>query len=98
MEGAGTALGALLGLGIGLALAVRIAPFDAGGAWWKRVLRFVIGGVIVFALRLGLGAVFDGLEPALAWRIVRYTLIGLWAAVGAPWVFLATRLAEREKG
>ncbi len=95
MESAGTALGTLLGLGIGLALAARVAPFDAGGAWWKRLLRFALGGVIVFALRFGLGVAFAGLEPALAWRILRYALIGLWAAVGAPWVFLTIRLAGR---
>ncbi len=90
-----TPAAAFLGMGIGFALEVRYARFNAGGAWWKRLLRFVLGLVGVLALRFGLGALFEGLEPTLVFRLIRYTLIGLWAGFGAPWVFVKARLAEQ---
>ena len=50
----------------------------------------------VMALRYGLGALFDGLEPGMLFRLIRYTVIGLWLGLGAPWVFVKTGLAGHE--
>jgi len=62
-----------------------------------RCLLGLAGGAAVF---LGLKALFPG--PASDWhtlgRFVRYGAAGLWASAGAPWLFLALRLAARWAG
>jgi membrane-associated phospholipid phosphatase len=95
LAGAVTPAASFLGLGIGFALEVRWVRFDARGVWWKRIIRLVIGLAVALALRFGLGALFEGLEPALLFRLIRYSLIGLWAAFAAPWIFVKTSLADR---
>jgi hypothetical protein len=47
------------------------------------------------ALRFGLKAAFAPLGAELTFRFIRYTLMGLWFLVGAPWVFLKLKLVER---
>lgn len=95
LAGPVTPVGAFLGMGIGFALEVRYVRFNAGGVWWKRLLRLLIGIAGVMVLRFGLGAVFGDLEPALVFRLTRYGLIGLWAGFAAPWVFVKIRLAGK---
>jgi hypothetical protein len=85
-------------VGAGLALAVRYVRFDARGPWLKRALRYAAGFVGVLVLWRGLklltGEDSQPVEIALALRYVRYLLMILWVVVGAPWVFLKTRLAD----
>lgn len=88
--------GALLGLGVGLVLVERWARFEAGGAWGRRVARYGVGLTGLLALYLGLRAVFAGLEPELAWRFLRYGLMGAWVTLGAPWAFIRLGLASEE--
>ncbi len=88
-----TPAAAFLGIGIGMALDYHYLHFSAKGIWWQRALRYLIGAAGAFALRMGLGAAFEGLEPALVFRLIRYGLIGLWVGYGAPWVFVKMRLA-----
>lgn len=92
-----TLLGLVFGAGAGYALMRRTAPFDAQGAWPKRLARFALGIVVLLALRFGLSAIFPpGSEPlALAFRCIRYTVIGLWMIWLAPWAFVKLRLADR---
>jgi len=102
VEGTASTMGTLIGMGIGVALERRFVGFSARGAWWKRVLRLLLGLVVLLALYLGLKAVFPGVEeagwwPGLTLRLVRYGLVGLWAGWLAPWLFVATGLAEREE-
>lgn len=97
-ESAITVAGVFLGSGIGYALEVHYVRFNARGVWWKRVLRFLLGVAGVMALRLGLKAAFTGLEPEPVFRLIRYALIGFWAAVGAPWLFVLTGLSARRGG
>ena len=89
-----TAAGTLMGMGIGFALERRWVQFDPGGLWWKRALRLALGVAVLFGLRFGLKAAFDGLEPAVIFRFVRYAAIGLWGGLGAPWAFVRLRLAD----
>lgn len=89
--------GAMAGLGVGLAAALRQVPFDAGGVWWRRVARYGVGVVGLLALYVGLRAAFDGLQPALVLRALRFALLGVWITLGAPWAFLRLGLAEPEK-
>jgi len=90
-----TPAGALLGGGIGMVIETRYVRFDARGVWWKRLLRLVIGLVVVFGLRLGLGALFEGASPEVLFRLLRYTVIGLWLTLAAPWLFVRIGLASR---
>jgi membrane-associated phospholipid phosphatase len=90
--------GLILGMGVGLALAQRWARFDAGGGFWKRVVRYFIGLVGVLLFWRGLALVFpsgiDGL--GLLFRYIRYALTGLWAVFLAPLVFLKLKLVDRK--
>lgn len=94
-----TTLAPLAGVGMGLALANRYVPFSARGLWWQRIVRFLIGIIVVLALYLGLKMVFPGEESAfyLVFRFLRYGLIGVWITLGAPWLFGLLRLTEAEK-
>jgi len=58
-------------------------------------VRFLIGAIGLLGLYLGLSYIFPGEgEPLYAvMRFVRYTLVGLWVGLGAPWLFLKLRLA-----
>jgi len=91
-----SAMGVLMGVAVGVALANRFFSFSASGPLWQRGARFLLGAVGIVALRYGLKAVFPGEgEPFyLAMHTVRYGLMGLWAGLGAPWVFLKLRLAS----
>jgi membrane-associated phospholipid phosphatase len=83
----------LMGMGAGFALERRWVGFETAGAWWKRALRYVVGMAVMFGLYMGLSAAFEGLEPALFFRFIRYGLVGLWGGLGAPWAFTKLRLA-----
>jgi membrane-associated phospholipid phosphatase len=86
----------LMGTGIGFALERRWVRFVSGGAWRHQALRFILGVVVVLALRFGLKALFEGLEPEPVFRFARYVAIGFWVGAGAPWVFVKLRLASKE--
>jgi membrane-associated phospholipid phosphatase len=88
--------GTMVGIGAGLVLERRLVGFDVAGPFVQRALRFLLGMVILAGLWLGLRAAFDGLEPANILRLIRYSLVGLWGVLGAPWVFLKLGLAGRE--
>ncbi|MDR9451804.1 MAG: hypothetical protein RI637_11355, partial [Acidimicrobiia bacterium] len=83
-------------IGAGLVLERRLIGFDVGGTLLQRTLRFLFGLAILAGLWLGLRVAFDGLEPAILLRLLRYALVGFWGAAGAPWMFLKLGLAKRE--
>ena len=89
--------GVLLGFGSGIILERRWVRFYAGGSFLKKILRYIAGILVLFGLWMGLRRGFAGLEPAWLLRVVRYALVGLWAGLGAPWLFLRLKLAEIEK-
>ena len=88
--------GTMVGIGAGLVLERRLVGFDVAGTLLQRVLRFLLGLAILAGLWLGLRAAFDGLEPAIVLRLLRYSLVGFWGAFGAPWAFLKLGLAQKE--
>ena len=87
----------VFGIGAGFVLMRRYAHFDARGPWLKRIARFVLGVVILLAIRFGLGAIFthDTSVVAMIFRYIRYVIMLLWAMWLAPWVFIKLKLAER---
>lgn len=91
---AAKAAGILLGFFAGLPIEAKFVRFDVRAELWKQVIKFVLGVAILLALRFGLKAIFP--EQAL-FDLIRYAAMGLWASVGAPWVFVATKLAEQSK-
>jgi len=93
-EGATTPAAMMTGFGVGHTLQERWLRFETGGLWWKRVLRFLVGLVLVMSVYLGFKAI---LPAGLLFRFVRYVCVGLMIALGAPWVFLKTGLAASSK-
>ncbi len=87
----GAAAGTLLGISVGFALEEEFVRFDTPGAVWKQVAKIAIGFIVLLALQESI-KVF--LPDAGANNFVRYASVGLWLALGAPWVFVRTRLAQ----
>jgi len=91
-------MGIVLGLMAGVLVEFRWVRFSAVGPLWQRVSRFICGGAILIVVWLGTKVIFPE-EPetvALILRLIRYTLVGAWASLGAPWFFVRTGLAPRE--
>lgn len=90
------AMGALAGAGIGLSVTHRYFPFDARGDAWQRLLRLLLGGLVVLAIYVGLKLVGPGPTSRyyLAYRFFRYSAMGIWSSLGAPWSFRALGLAK----
>ena len=86
----------LMGVCVGFVLERRFVHFSSQGLWWKRTVRYLLGVSILFALWGGLRIVFSTMEPAALLRFIRYTLVGLWGGLGAPWLFVRLKLAEIE--
>jgi hypothetical protein len=60
--------------------------------WSIRLLLWLL------VLYVGLRLLVAGLTPEPFWHYLRYTLIGLWVACGAPWLFLRLKLVQDEMG
>jgi undecaprenyl-diphosphatase len=86
----------LLGFAPGIILERRWIRFCSGGRLLRRILRFIPGFIVLIGIWMGLRIAFAGMEPVVLFRIVRYALVGLWCALGAPWLFVRLRLAETE--
>jgi len=88
------AMGILAGTGVGVALTQQYIHFSAGGPWWQRALRFIIGIAAVLGLYFGLKVVIPDGESALdlVFRFLRYGLVGVWVTFGAPWLFRLLKL------
>ena len=56
----------------------------------KQIVKFVIGLAVLLAFRFGLKAIFPELP---VFDLIRYAAMGVWASLGAPWVFVQTKLA-----
>jgi membrane-associated phospholipid phosphatase len=87
----------LFGLGAGLAWLNTRGGFQTRGNWWQRVLRYMIGVIVLLAIRYGLKAIFPEGETwlGLTFQYVRYAIIGAWVSAGAPLLFFRLKLAEK---
>jgi hypothetical protein len=85
---------ALMGMSVGMILERRWVGFHSGGSWWKRLLRLLLGMAVSVAIWAGLKTAFASLEPETFYRVLRYGLLGFWAALGAPWIFSKLKLVE----
>ena len=91
-----TALGAYMGLSTGVIMERRWVRFCSEGPWWQRMIRYLLGIVVLMGIWYGLRIAFDQLEPACLYRVLRYALVGLWGGLGAPWLFVKLKLAEKD--
>jgi len=96
-----TDAGTLFGAVSGMALMQRYANFRIDGAWWQRLLRYVLALVGVLVLYLGLDLLFSmvAVDETLAGyvlRYIRYGLVTFWAIFLAPLVFIKIKLAKTE--
>ena len=93
-------MGALAGMGLGFLLEGRFVGFSADGLWWRRVLRFLVGVILIIVFYVGLKAVFPtevALSLALGLRTIRYGVVGMVGTLVAPWIFVKTALAEARR-
>lgn len=98
LEGMATAVGSLLGAGIGLTLERSRVRFLSQGTVWQRIGRFLLGIIVTIALWRGLSLIFpaDPLWLAIPLRILRYFITLLWVSFYAPMAFVRLKLAAAE--
>lgn len=82
--------GMAIGLGLGYLWQESRLRFDARAGLPGQLVKVLIGVAGVFAVRLATDPFFPE-GPA---QVVRYALVGLWAAYGAPAAFVATGLSR----
>ena len=94
-EDALKSMSSLFGLTISVPLERIWVRFkERGGGWLKGIVRFVLGLLVAVVI-------WQGLKPFLAplglvGGFVRYSLLGIWVGVGAPWMFVKSGLTEQE--
>jgi membrane-associated phospholipid phosphatase len=78
---------ALVGTSLGILMERRWIGFqvDAGPA--TRTVHYLIGLAGLLVIYIGLKIAFAGLAPHWLFRFIRYGLLGLWTAGGAPLLF-----------
>lgn len=82
--------GIMLGFFAGLPIEEKYVRFEVRGEVWKQIAKLVLGVAVLLGLRFGLKAIFP---EQVIFDLIRYAVMGLWASVGAPWVFVKSKLA-----
>jgi len=96
---AATTMGTILGMSVGFLFEPRWIRFRVDGPWWQRLLRFVVGLIVVLIFWQGLKLVIPtdiGHGLGIALRFLRYICTGLAAILLAPWLFVKLHLAQTE--
>ncbi len=96
MGGVLTASGTMLGLALGLIWIYHRGGFQPSGPVLKRAVCFLVGLMGVAALYFGLKvlAPSEASLLGLSWHFMRYALLGVWIAAGAPLAFIRLGLTE----
>jgi len=97
LKGVAKDAGVVLGLGVGIAMSRRWAPFDASGPWGQRILRTVIAAAVIGPL-VWLFRKKIPQEPEVLGTAIQFSLamFGAWTlSFLLPWIFLRTGLAPR---
>jgi membrane-associated phospholipid phosphatase len=86
----------LFGLGAGYVLMNALGGFSTKGTAIQQILKYIIGIVGVLAIWMGLDFIFPEGETIVAFvfRYIRYGLAGVWISLGAPWIFVKTKLSQ----
>lgn len=98
IEAVATAVGSLLGAGIGLILEGSRVRFRTQGPIWQKGVRYLVGIIVTVILWRGLGLLFDleSLWIAISLRVLRYALVLLWVSYYAPMLFVRLKLAQAD--
>lgn len=92
--------GQWLGAMLGAILCLRRLQPPEGGAAWQRLLRYVLG-MVVLLLWMGQAGKWMPEQHAIAWFIAAFSynfIGGLWLTAGAPALFQILRLSPRDDG
>jgi undecaprenyl-diphosphatase len=89
-----SAVGLVIGAGLGAMIEERRLHFSAGGTLTQRVLRCVIGAALAIGVFFGLRIAFSDLSPFELWRIVRYTLVAFTLVYVWPWLSVRFGLTQ----
>ena len=95
-------VGGLCGSLSGFALENRFVRFSSDGTIWPRALRVAVGLIVTVVLFVGLDYLYDVVVAgrthtlALVVYVIRYGLVSLFVAAGAPFLFVRLRLAGTE--
>ncbi len=83
------------GFSLGIIFERQQVNFQATGPIGQRLLRFVVGLVLLAIIFVGLDLIIPAPENVLHFpmTIVRYAVSGFWTSGGAPWLFKRTNLA-----
>ncbi len=87
-------LGLLCGAGIALPLEAQTIRFSVRGSFWQRLVRFVVGFVVVLIFYLGLSALLPRTDLM---RFIRYAIVGIAMLWLAPWFIVRLGLASSER-
>jgi membrane-associated phospholipid phosphatase len=89
------ALSALSGFSLGIILDRRIIHFDVTGSVTQKILRYVVGIIMLAVIYVGI-EIFQpdpGQSSYIPIRMIRYMVAGFWVSGGAPWFFTKIKLA-----
>ena len=78
------AAGGFVGFAVGYYLEKKYVKLDVKAHWWIQVIKVIVGLGIAFGFKEGLKLVFP---DEIFFDFIRYFVVGVWAAVGAPLVF-----------
>jgi len=87
-------MGVMLGIFALYPVEEKYIRFDERTTWVKQIIKCAFGVAVIIAIRLGLKVLFP---EQMIFDLIRYAAMGAWASLGAPWVFVKTRLAESSK-
>jgi membrane-associated phospholipid phosphatase len=85
-------VGTFAGFSLGYFVESAWIRFPVRTAWWKQVLKFVLGMAVLVGLKGGLKAV---LPETLASDLLRYFTMTVWVTVAAPLLFKAAAGKKR---
>jgi hypothetical protein len=76
-----------MGTSLGIALERGGIRFQINAGLTGCSVRYLVGIGGLLVIYIGLKVGFAGMEPTWLLRFVRYGLVGLWVAAGAPLLF-----------
>ena len=86
-------IGAIIGLASGLIFEEKLVGFDPKeGKVWKKVLRYIIGVALIFALKEGLKFVFNLIGDYEVRNVIRYFIIVFFGVGIYPLIFKKIKL------
>jgi hypothetical protein len=85
----------LPGFGLGVIFDREKIGFETTGSPGKRLIRFLVGLVLLVIIYEGLDLIIPAEDHSLylPLAITRYSITGFWVSGGAPWLFKRLNLA-----